>query len=339
VTLAWLALGGLLTAGFVGLGAALPRPQAEVWFPNLFTPDQDKARASRYAVSGGEPGEGEGRSGAQKRDPEGAPAAGQDKNAKGSGGKGQAKGQGSGPKQQQAGSDNNSGKDGGGQRQEQAQAKDGREQDAQAQTDQDGSSGDSAAPADLVSWVSPALSWLKWILFGILALITVFFILRGGLRYLSHFTEWARRLLEALRRFWEGLFGSPRWSKTGGALAKEDLPEPPRRPFSEFSNPFLSGRAARMTPAELARYCFETLEAWAWEHDNARRRDESPIEFTVRLVADVPELDREAQAVGFLYSRVLYATGELPAGWSDALKKFWTRLDALPAGEVSIASR
>jgi hypothetical protein len=40
--------------------------------------------------------------------------------------------------------------------------------------------------------------------------------------------------------------------------------------------------------------------------------------------------------MGVLYARVLYAPGELPADWSDVLKKFWQRLDALPSEEVSV---
>jgi hypothetical protein len=91
-----------------------------------------------------------------------------------------------------------------------------------------------------------------------------------------------------------------------------------------------------MTPAELARYSFEALEAWACEHHGARRIDESPIEFTGRLVAEIPDLGREIPSMGVLYARVLYAPGELPAGWSETLRRFWNRLNAMPSAEIPV---
>src|SRR5262249_3613686 len=59
---------------------------------------------------------------------------------------------------------------------------------------------------------------LKWLVFGILALVTAFFVLRALLKYMSNFTDWARNLLDAWRRFWEGLFG-------GSGAAGEDVEE------------------------------------------------------------------------------------------------------------------
>src|SRR5262249_51526843 len=100
-----------------------------------------------------------------------------------------------------------------------------------------------------------------------------------------------------------------------------------------------TGQAARMTPADLTRYSFEALEAWASERDNARRIDESPIEFTTRLAAAEPGLEKEPSSVGVLYARVLYAPGALPADWSDLHKKFWQRLDAMPAQELAAQAR
>ena len=331
VTLAWLALGALLVAIFVGIGAALPRPQSEFSFFRPSSGDSDKPAASRYAVTNGEPGEGKGRTGAQKRDAEGTPAS-KDKNAEGSGGKGHARGQGSGPKQNQTGGANGSDnkpdeRDG------QAKAENERQAETQPDSEQPNASADSTVDADPLAWLSPALSALKWILFTIVALVTVFFIVRAGLRYLAHFTDWARHLLDALSRFWEGLFGSPR-NRVAADGGSETVPEPTCQPFAAFANPFHSGQAARMTPADLTRYSFEALEAWAREHDNGRRIDESPIEFTTRLVAEEPVLDKDIPSVGILYARVLYAPGELPADWSDILKKFWQRLDAIPSQEM-----
>ena len=39
----------------------------------------------------------------------------------------------------------------------------------------------------------------------------------------------------------------------------------PRLPFAAYEDPFATGAARRMTPAELVVYTFEALEAWGRE--------------------------------------------------------------------------
>ena len=41
---------------------------------------------------------------------------------------------------------------------------------------------------------------LKWIVFAVLILAVIFFLLREGLKFLANFTDWARNLLNALRK-------------------------------------------------------------------------------------------------------------------------------------------
>jgi hypothetical protein len=332
VTFAWLVLGAVLVAIFVGVGAALPRPQSEF---SLFAPlpDSDKPAASPYAVTRGELGEGKGRAGAQKRDAEGDPADSKNNNATGSGGKGRARGQGSGPKRNQTTGTRNSDKKPDEQRAGQANTNDERQTERSSESEQPNGSGDNPVNANPLASLSPLMSALKWIVFGVLGLITLFFVLRSGLRYLAHFTDWARRLLETLSNFWQGLFASPRDGNPADG-GSEAVPEPTSQPFSAFTNPFRTGQAARMTPADLARYSFEALEAWAREQDNGRRTDESPIEFATRLVAEETVLGKDISSVGVLYARVLYAPGELPVDWSDVLKKFWQRLETIPSHEM-----
>src|SRR5205807_5331194 len=65
-----LILGGALLVAFVGIGAALPRPQAEFSLAFARAPSRDVS-ASKFAVSRGEPGKGKGRPGAQQHDPKG----------------------------------------------------------------------------------------------------------------------------------------------------------------------------------------------------------------------------------------------------------------------------
>jgi hypothetical protein len=88
-----------------------------------------------------------------------------------------------------------------------------------------------------------------------------------------------------------------------------------------------------MTSADVVRYSFEALEAWAAERECSRGPQETPIEFTDRLADDASSLGREAQRLGSLYARVLYARGGLPPDWRGALEEFWQQLDAVAAPE------
>jgi hypothetical protein len=333
VTTAWLTLGGVLLVAFVVIGAALPRPQAEHSFV-LARADSKELAASKFALTRGEPGTGKGRTGAEEHDPKGNAT----QQGHGRGGKGD-KGQTNGKGRDSGGGDKNgkgTSKDSG--------TKAGNKGESDTQTKQDGgrqgeSSGDEGTPqpldnADGWSWFQSfqqmLTSLLKWIVFGVLILVTLFFVLNGGLRYLANFCDWARRLLEALQRFWDSLFGTPRRGGTRHDEATED-PQVTDAPFSVFVNPFHNGRADRMAPAEVVRYSFEALEAWARKQDHGRGTDETPIEFTNRLAEDVGALDEETRRLGALYASVLYAKGNLASDWRDTLEQFWERLAATPA--------
>jgi hypothetical protein len=160
------------------------------------------------------------------------------------------------------------------------------------------------------------------------------FLLRGGLRYLANFFDWARRLLESLRAFWDGLFGPRRTEAACEGGEAEERRAPPR-PFRSYGNPFRNGRAEEMSPAELVRYSFEALEAWAFEHDLPRMTDETPIEFANRVGGDVPALEGEAKRLAALYARVLYAKGGVPANWRGVAEQFWDKMGAVAEQPLS----
>lgn len=206
------------------------------------------------------------------------------------------------------------------------------------QAKDDSGSGQSTPPSNPVSSLLDKMSGLgkvlKWIVFGLLALVVLFFVLRAVLRFLANFTGWARSLLDALRAFWESLFG-PRGEQAETAEADEAAPRRAPRPFRTYANPFASGAAQGMSPDELACYSFEALEAWAWEHDLARGPDETPLEFAERLGGELPALDAEARRLAGLYARVAYARGRLTPAALPPLREFWQRLDAVAAQSVS----
>jgi len=96
---------------------------------------------------------------------------------------------------------------------------------------------------------------LKWIVFALVAVAVVVFLLRGGLRYLANFFDWARRLLEALQAFWDGLFGR----REAAAEYLDDLAEEirlvaarldPARPVAQLH---LGGGTPTFLPPEQLR--------------------------------------------------------------------------------------
>jgi hypothetical protein len=360
MTVAWLSAGGVLTLAFLAVGALLPRPDAEYSLLDL-TPLGSKSReASDYAMKDGEGGKGEGRVGEQRFDKDGKPVNTGDPNQKGQGGQGQAQGQGGGEKGQQQGNNGQQG-DKSGDKGEKGkgesgdpkgpkdQGKDGQKADGDSKGGRDGSpqspskkparggssKGTSRSPSGTLSFLGNVAPVLKWIVFAILAVVVVIFLLRGGLRYLANIFDWARRLLESLRAFWEGLFGR---RQAATATADEGEVEERRaepRPFRYYRNPFHNGRAEEMSPPELIRYSFEAMEAWAFEHDMPRMTDETPIEFADRVGRDVPGLEAEAKRLAALYARVLYAKGGVPANWRPVVEQFWEKLEAVTEQPMS----
>lgn len=186
-------------------------------------------------------------------------------------------------------------------------------------------------PHNPVSQLLEKLGWLgtllKWLVFGILALVVLFFVLRSGLQFLANFTNWARNLLQALQAWWQGLFG--RTEGEPESEIEEPLRQPTPRPFAAFVNPFLDGRAEQLSPNALTRYSFAALQAWAWEHDLGRQPEETPLEFTERLGTEVPEMEVEARSLAGLYVRLAYARSTLAPASLGFLKRFWQRLETI----------
>jgi hypothetical protein len=179
------------------------------------------------------------------------------------------------------------------------------------------------------------LGWLgtvlKWIVFAALALAIVFFLLRSGLNFLANFTDWARRLLD----WWAGLFGR-RSREAETAMAPESPERIARpRPFALFRNPFLDGRVEQLSPEELTRYTFEAFQSWAWERRLGRQVQETPLEFTERVVEEVPPLEQEARRLALLYARVAYARDRLASTSLTPLREFWERLDEVQQSPLS----
>jgi hypothetical protein len=177
---------------------------------------------------------------------------------------------------------------------------------------------------------------LKWVVFAILALVVGFVVLRAVLKFMANFTGWAKRLLAALEKLWQGLFGW--WGQQAEEKVEEEERAPVRRlrPFASFTNPFADGTAGQRSPEELVRYSFEALEAWAWEHGLGRQEDDTPLEFAERVAFETPGLENSGRRLAALYARAAYARGRLADSCQGAVRQFWQDLEKIIATPVSV---
>jgi hypothetical protein len=340
VTGVWLLLGAAMITCFLVLGALLPRPAAEYALIKLpWRAGSEQREASRFAQQGEEAGKDEGRPGAKGKEEQ--HAGGKDAAArKEKGGKDKGDGAASSPKKDNAGGGSDGkgkGQDKGGDKDKGAsQARKGgagektetkkdeqAKEDAKAASDQQGQTERppprTGSPA-LPEWIAKLAAILKWIVLAAFVLVTGFFLLRALLLFLANFTGWARSLLEFFRHWWQRLAGS-RGAPASG-LEPVAAPTPPP-PFRTFGDPFLTGQAGRMSAAELVRYTFEALQAWAAERALARQTGETPLEFSERLAREVPELAEEARQLADQYAGLAYARQTVPDDYREPLRQLW----------------
>lgn len=369
----WLTVGGMLIAALLLLGALLPRPNAEYSLFSLSAAKSPQRGASKYAMKGGKAGKGEGRpgadnsegkkdnadSGGDKGQQKGERGAATKQGQKGSGGEkgkssqsGDRKGKdnGQGQKSQNNGSNQNKGDPSPGRDRpaDKGNSKQVRDNnDNRGSSDQRGQRSDKDAPErsgsqssskmspsavrDVVGRIAPVL---KWIVFALIGLAVLFFVLRSGLQFLANFTDWARRLLDALRNFWANLFGGGRKTTEEEGQIEQEEQQLRERPFASFRNPFAGERIGMAAP-ELIRYTFAAAQAWARQSDLGRQPGETPLEFAARVGAEVPAIEADLQRLAILYARAVYARGGLPSDSIDLLRQFWERLETVAEQPLS----
>lgn len=76
------------------------------------------------------------------------------------------------------------------------------------------------------------------------------------------------------------------------------------------------------------KYSFAALEAWAWEHEQGRDPQETPLEFAGRLAKEHQSLETSAPRLAGLYARLAYARGALPEASRAHVEEFWRQLEA-----------
>jgi hypothetical protein len=208
---------------------------------------------------------------------------------------------------------------------------------ARGQNQKNSQSSEKAPPTPILPRItfSPAdslMALFKWIFYGALFLLVIYVVWRSRYELLAALSNFGQWLID----FWHNLFAG-----TLGGADEEGNEERPkrrtRRPFADFADPFASGMADRYSPAELVRYTFEAVEAWAWEHGQPREADQTPHEFARRLASKFSTLGEDAGRLADLYAQAAYAPVTLPAANVARLSHLWQNLRTL--GTVPISTQ
>ena len=335
----WLGLGAVVILLFVVVAAFLPRPHSEVpWFGISRAGKADR-ESSKYAVRKDGAGKGDGASGDKskagdgKASGKGGKAGGGSKGEKG-GGKGDKGKGGSGTKSDQSGGDEKGGGKGQGDDNQAKKDEEGSKseegsnsEESEEAKDEGGESKDGKSTSQSQKQLGGALEKIagvvRWIVFAIIAVVIVVVIVLAVLRYLAPFTGWAQRLLDAIRNWWAGLWGSKASGRREPAVQSE-TPGPQRPPpFHAYSNPFVDGSASTRDPSNLVAYTFEALDAWAWDQSAGREWPETPLEFLARLADLHPDLLDVLTRFAKVYARVTYSDGGPPPDTLPACEAMW----------------
>jgi hypothetical protein len=330
----WLMTGGGLIVALLLAGALLPRPYAEYTLFDATKAKSQERSASDYSVKDGDTGKDQGRPSSEKTsDEKGTPGS---KTRPGKDGKGEGQKKAADGKQKSDASDKAKGDE----RQKDAKSNDSSKQQSDRKGDQaKDSAGEKKNESNSsrsgnnrpstprsMNWmprIPPALTnVVRGVLYVMLALAGIWFLIK----FLANFTHWAKWLVDLLRNLWQNLFGGLSGGTETEAAADEAEPAlPAPRPFGSYRNPFLAGQPR--PPEEIVRYCFEALEAFAFECDLARGPDETPLEFADRFGRAVPALEADVHRLAALYARAAYSRSRLSAETIEPLRQFWDKMD------------
>jgi hypothetical protein len=209
---------------------------------------------------------------------------------------------------------------GGGDDNNDAEKKDG-EQGADPDSEDDSSDSSSESASDTMSSVFKSIGTLfKFIVYGILICIGLFFLWKNWAAVCNFFARLWREFLS--------LFGRKPKDEVEDSAETEEEPVAPPRPFSAFADPFRTGAAHQVSASELVRYTFDALQAWAFENNCGRSPSQTPMEFGNRLQSRKLSFGTEANEVSQLYARVAYASHRPTDSNIRVLEQLWRKLKA-----------
>jgi hypothetical protein len=206
-------------------------------------------------------------------------------------------------------------------RREQEPEKKDQPQEEESSSGRDSESERNQEPPESPDHPSSIAAIVKWIVYGILALVACYVLIR----YWRQLLEMLKGLLDALRDFWARLFGGRRDEADAEVELEGTVARPPP-PFASFQNPFLDGSVETRSANWVIRYSYRALEAWAYDYGLGRQPGETPIEFAARLAASMPDFDPHVHRLAEYYSRVTYAKATLTKPCLEPMRLLWQRM-------------
>lgn len=165
---------------------------------------------------------------------------------------------------------------------------------------------------------------VKRIAYILLGVAIAYFAWRNWPAIVRAFLEIVQMIRDLIAR----LFGA-KPAAAGADDAQGSAPTPPpRRSFSEYTDPFLSGRDRQTSPNELVRYTFEAFEAWSGDRGQARSPEQTPQEFVRIAAPPASPLHDEARRLLQLYSAAAYASANVPREAAASLRQLWHLMQA-----------
>jgi hypothetical protein len=175
-----------------------------------------------------------------------------------------------------------------------------------------------SAPAELLQSLSMSLSnALKWLFYAIIAGAIAYFAWTRREALMRAFAE----ILQQLRELWARLFGRP--VAITGDEDRAAAVAPSRRAFREFTDPFASGRHAKIPAVELVRYTFEAFEAWAGDRGRPRSPDQTPQELVRGALPPQSPMYAQAQQLVQLYNQAAYSSATISREAASGLQRLW----------------
>jgi Domain of unknown function (DUF4129) len=155
-----------------------------------------------------------------------------------------------------------------------------------------------------------AQKWLSYLVAGVVLLVLL-------LRFWPEISAGMKSLLESLSILWTRREKRPRQRRTRSGLE-------PSESAALLPNPFHTGRAEQMSLAELVRYSYEGLRAWAQSRGFTPRDSETPLELAERLSQTERALTNEILLLSSYYSHVAYASQSPPDECRAVLRRLWS---------------
>ena len=208
-----------------------------------------------------------------------------------------------------------------------------KDKSAESSSGSSASASSPAAPTQLWQHLQTAIGWMGGLLKALLYLAIALAAAILAWRYRAELLAAWKQLLAELADLWGRLFG-----KSGAApeIAPEES-RPAPRPFAAFSDPFASGQAARMSPAEVVRYTFLALEAWGRENGCERAAGQTPHEYAAAIGQLDSTLAREAAQLADLYARLAYAQPAAIRTSFEPLRSLWQKMQTPALAAVTPA--